>query len=94
MGLAGLERHLQDTVTQSIPIQTGDGHGRFVVVRHGDESEPLALVGVEVAYHLDIVDGAEWSEELPQDALVRVWRQVVDKDAPARSRVTWDIHSY
>ncbi len=94
MGLAGLERHLQDTVTQPIPIQTGDGHGRFVVVRHGDEAEPLALVGVEVADHLDVVNGTERSKELPQDALVRVRRQVVDEDAPACSCVTRDIHPY
>lgn len=94
MGLVGLERHLQDTVTQPVPIQTGDGHGCFVVVCHGDETEPLALVGVEVADHLDIVDGTKWSEELPQDTLVRVWGEVVDEDAPACSCVTGDIHPY
>ena len=70
MGLVGLEGDLQDAVAQPIAVQAGDGHGCLVVVRHGDEAEALALVGVEVADHLDIVDSAEGPEQLPQDALV------------------------
>lgn len=87
----GLERHLQNPVPEAVAVQAGDGHGRLVIVSHGDEAEAFALVGVEVADDLDVRDGAERPEHLPQDALVRVRRQVVHEDAPARPRVTRDV---
>lgn len=65
VGLVGLERDLQDAVAQPVPIETGDGHSRLVVVRHGDEAEALALVGVEVTDDLDVVDCSEGPEQLP-----------------------------
>lgn len=94
VGLVGLEGDLQHAVSQPVPVQTCDSHGRLVVVRHGDEAEPFALVGVEVSDHLHIVDGAEWPEQLPQHAFVRVWGQVIDEDAPAGAGVPGNVHPY
>ena len=83
MALAGLKGHLQYLVSKPVAVQAGDSHGRLLVVRHGDEAEALALVGVEVTDHLDVGDGAEGTEHLPKDALVCILAQVVDEDAPA-----------
>lgn len=94
MGLVGLEGHLQHAVAQPVPVQTGDGHGRLIVVRHGDEAEPFALVGVEVSDHLDVVDRAEGPKQLPQHTFIRVWRQIVDEDAPASACVPGNVHPY
>lgn len=88
-----LEGDLQDTVTQPVAIETGDGHGRLVIIRHGDEAEAFAFVGVEVTDHLDIIDSAKRPEELPENALVRIWGQVVHKDAPTGACVPRDVHS-
>lgn len=90
VALAGLEGHLQYLVSEPVAVQTRDGHGRLLVVSHGNEAEALALVGVEVTDHLDIGDGAEGAEHLPKDALVGVLAQVVDEDAPAGSGVPRD----
>lgn len=83
--LAGLEGNLQHAVAQAVAVETGDSHGGFVIVGHGDKAEALTFVGGEVADDLDVGDGAEGPEELPQDALVRLGGEVVDKDAPAGS---------
>lgn len=90
VALAGLKGHLQYLVSEPVAIEAGDGHGRLLVVRHGDEAETLALVGVEVSDHLDVGDGAKGAEHLPQDALVCVLAQVVDEDAPAGGGVPGD----
>ena len=90
VALAGLEGHLQYLVSEPVAVQACDGHGRLLVVRHGDEAEALALVGVEVSDHLDVGYGAEGAEHLPQEALVGVLAQVVDEDAPAGGRVAGD----
>jgi len=87
VALAGLKGHLQHLVSEPVAVQAGDGHGRLLVVRHGNEAKALALVGVEVADHLDVGDGAEGAEHLPKDALVGVLAQVVDEDAPAGAGV-------
>ena len=91
MRFVSLEGDLQDPVAQAVPIQTGDRHGGLVVVGHGDEAEAFAFVGTEVADHLDVGDRAERPKHLPQDALVRIRRQVVDKDAPACARVPREV---
>lgn len=83
MALARLEGHLQHLVSEPVAVQTGYGHGSLLVISHGNEAKALALVGVEVADHLDVGDGAEGPEHLPKDALVCVLAQVVDEDAPA-----------
>lgn len=83
--LAGLEGNLQHAVAQAVAVETGDSHGGFVIVGHGDKAEALTFVGGEVADDLDVGDGAEGPEELPQDALVRLGGEVVDEDAPAGS---------
>lgn len=83
VAFAGLKGHLQDFVSEPVAVQAGDGHGRVLVVGHGDEAEALALVGVEVADHLDICDGAKRAEHLPEDGFVRLLAKVVDEDAPA-----------
>lgn len=90
MALAGLKGHLQYLVSKSIAVEASDGHGRLLVVRHGDEPEALALVGVEVTDHFDIGDGAEGAEHLPKDVLVCVLAQVIDEDAPAVGGVAGD----
>ena len=94
MCLVSLEGDLQDAVAQPVAVEAGNGHGRLVVICHGDEAEAFALVGVEVTDHFDVVDGAEGPEQLPQHALVWIWGQVVDEDAPASARVAWDVHAH
>lgn len=93
MCLVSLEGDLQDAVAQPVAIETGDGHCRFVVIRHGDEAEAFALVGVEVTDHLDIVDCTEWPKQLPEHTLIRIWGQVVHEDAPASASVAGDVHA-
>lgn len=82
---------MQHSVPEAVSVQAGDGHGRLVVVSHGDKAKSFALVCVEVADDLDVCDGAERPEHLPQDALVRVGSQVVDEDAPAGAGVPRDV---
>lgn len=90
VALACFKGHLQYLVSESIAIQAGNGHGRLLVVCHGDEAEALTLVGVEVTDNLDVGDGAEGAKHLPKDALVCVLAQVVDEDAPAGGGVSGD----
>lgn len=59
-----------------------DRHGGLLVVRHGDETEAFALVGVEISDHFHIDDGTERPEHLPEDRLVGVLAQIIDEDAP------------
>lgn len=70
VGLVGLEGDLQHAVAQPVPVQTCDSHSRLVVVRHGDEAEPFALVCVEVSDHLDVVDSTERPKQLPQHTFI------------------------
>lgn len=86
--LAGLEGNLQHAVTQAVAIKASDSHGGFVVVGHGDKAKALTFVGGEVTDDLDVGDSTEGTEELPQDALVRLGGQVVYKDAPSGSSWT------
>ena len=81
--LGGLEGHLQDLVSKSVAVETGDSHGRLFVVRHGNEAKALALVGVEISDHLDIGDGTKGPKHLPEYALVSILAQIVDEDATA-----------
>lgn len=83
VAFAGLKGHLQYFVSEPVAVQTGDGHGRVLVVGHGDEAEALALVGVEVADDFDVCDGAKGAEHLPEDGFVRLLAEVVDENAPA-----------
>lgn len=85
--LAGFEGNLQDLVSNAVTVEAGDGHGGLLVVGHGDEAEAFALVGVEVSDDLDVGDGSERPEHLPQDAFVSVLAQVVDEDTPSSSGV-------
>lgn len=82
---------MQNSVPKAVSVQAGNGHGRLVVISHGDKTKSFALVCVEVADDLDVCNGAERPEHLPQDAFVRVWSQVVDEDAPAGPRVPRDV---
>lgn len=83
MTFAGLKGHLQYFFSKPVAVKAGDGHGRVLVVGHGDETKALALVGGEVADHFDVCDGAEGAEHLPEDGFVRLLAEVVDEDAPA-----------
>ena len=85
MLLARLEGDLQNTIAEAVAIEAGDGHGCLVVVGHGDKAEALTFVGGEVTDDLDVCNGAERPEQLPQDAFIGFGGQVVDKDAPAGS---------
>lgn len=89
--LAGFEGNLQHAVAQAVAVKASNGHGGFVVVGHGDKAKALTFVGGEVTDDLDIGDGAKRPKELPQDALVRLGGQVVDKDAPAGSSWTGEV---
>lgn len=90
MAFAGLKGHLQYLVSEPVAVQAGDGHGCILVVRHGNEAEALALVGVEVTDYFDICDGAEGAKHLPKDVFVGVLAQVVDEDAPAVGGIAGD----
>lgn len=94
VSFVGFKGNLQHSVSQAIPVQAGDGHGCLIIVGHGDKAESLALVGVEVTDDLDIIHCTEGAKELPEDTLVRIGGQVVDKDAPACSSVARDVHSH
>lgn len=94
VSFVGFKGNLQHSVSQAVPVEAGNGHGCLIIVGHGDKAESLALVGVEVADDLDVVHCAKGAKELPEDTLVRIRGQVVDKDAPARSCVTRDVHSH
>jgi len=87
----GFERDLQNSVSQTVAVQAGDGHGRLVVVGHSDKTESFALARVKVADDLDVGHRPERPKHLPQDALVGVGRQVVDEDAPAGAGVPRDV---
>lgn len=91
MGLVGFEGNLQDFVPQAVAIQTCYGHGGFFIVCHGHKAKAFALVGVEVANHFHIGNGAKRAEHLPEDPLIGILAQVVDEDAPARRSVARDI---
>lgn len=93
VALAGLKGHLEYLVSKPVAVQAGDGHGRLLVVRHGNEAEALALVGVEISDHLDVSDSTEGAEHLPQDALIGILAQVVDEDAPAGRGVPGNAHA-
>ena len=82
-----LERHLEDAVSERVPVQALDRHQRLLVARHRHEAEPLALLRREVADDAHVLDGAERPEQLPEDVLLRLRRQVVHEDAPAVERV-------
>lgn len=94
VSFVGFKGNLQDSISQAVPVEAGDGHGSLVIVGHGDKAKSLALVGVEVADDLDVVHCAKGTEELPEDTLIGIGGEVVDKDAPACSCVTRDVHSH
>lgn len=91
--LAGLEGNLQHTVAQTVAIEAGYSHGRFIVIGHGDKAKALTFVGGEVTDDLDIGDSAKGPKELPQDALISLRGQVVYEDAPAGSSGTSEVDS-
>lgn len=93
VAFACFKGHLQYFVSKPVTVQAGDGHGRLLVVSHGNETEALALVGVEVTDHFDIGDSAKGAKHLPKDVLVSVLTQVVNEDAPAIGGVAGDAHT-
>lgn len=58
----GLKGNLKDSVPERVPVQRLNGDHGFVVIRHGNEAEALALVRLQVPYHLDVLNRAERSE--------------------------------
>ena len=79
---AGLEGHLQYTVAKGKPVEILNSHESLLVVGHGDEAKPFALARGVVADDLDTLHCPKWPKELPEDGVLCVWGQVVDKDAP------------
>ena len=53
----GLEADLQDPVAQSVAVEGLDGDQALVVVGHGHEPEPFALVRLEIPNDLDVLEG-------------------------------------
>jgi len=85
LALVGLEADLQHPVAEGVAVQALDGDQGLVVVSHCDKAEPLALIGLQITDHLDILHCSKGSKELPQNVLLCLRRQVVDEDAPARA---------
>jgi len=77
------EMNLQCAVSQQESVEIGYRDQRLLVVAHRHKAKALALLRREVAHHLDVAHGAERPEQLPESLVVGVWRQVVDKQAPA-----------
>lgn len=85
LALVGLEGDLEYSVAQGVSVEGLYSHQSLIIIRHGDETEPLALVGLEISDHLDRLDCSERTEQLPQKILFSVRRQVVDENAPSRA---------
>lgn len=83
--LVRFKADLKNPVAEGIAVEALDGDNGFLVVGHCDKAEALALICLQIANHLDRLDGTKGSKELPQDVLLGLWSQVVDKDAPAGS---------
>lgn len=77
-----LERYLKNSIPQSVAIQRLNSYDCFVVVGHGNEAESFAFVSLEVSDYFDVLDGAEGTEQLPQDILFRLRRKIVYKYTP------------
>lgn len=84
LGVVRLETDLEHPIAQRVPVQRLDRHDRLIVVGHRDKPKALALVRLQILDHLHRLHGPERSEQLPQHVLLRLGRQVVHKDAPAR----------
>lgn len=54
-GLVRFKANLQDAIAERVAVQRLDGHHRLLVVGHRDEAESLALVRLQIANHLIIV---------------------------------------
>ena len=81
------ERHLEDAVAQRVAVERLNSDESFVVVRHGDETEAFAFIGLQVADDFDALDGAEGTKQLPQDTFLRIGRQIVHENTPACSLI-------
>ncbi len=81
--LVRLEGDLKYAVSERVAVEGLDGDEGLLVVGHRDETEALALVGLEVADDLDALHGAERAEQLPQDVVLGLRGEVVDEDDPA-----------
>lgn len=91
-GSGGFEWNLQNAVTERVAIERLDGYESFVVVGHGDETETLALVGLQVANDFDALDSAKGTEKLPEDALFRVGCQIVNENAPTCPFIKFEVN--
>ena len=85
------EWNLQNTVTQSVTVEWLNGDEGFVVVGHGDKPKSFALVCLQIANDFDALNGTKRAEQLPQDALFGVRRQVIDKNAPTCSFIKFKV---
>lgn len=85
--LVGFKRNLKNSVAKSVAVEGLNGDNSFIVVCHGYESKAFAFVGLQVTDDFHTLDGTEGTEQLPQDILLCLGSQVVDKDAP-----TWAVH--
>ena len=53
----GLKADLENPVAEGVAVQWLDGDQALVVVGHGHEPEPFALVRLEIPNDLDVLEG-------------------------------------
>ena len=63
--LVCLEADLQDPVAEGVAVEALDGDQGLVIVGHGHETEPLALVGLQITDHLKCSDFI-WISKFPR----------------------------
>jgi hypothetical protein len=71
--------HLELTAAGRRSIQASDRLGRFLVIRHFDESEPARASGLAVHRHVYTRHGAKWFEQRTQLTLTRLKIQIPHK---------------
>ena len=69
-----LEAHSQGAVADSKPIQSCNGHHGFLVLSHCYKAKPFTLMSLKVCDDLHRQHGPKWAKELPEHAIVRLWR--------------------
>lgn len=83
--LISFEADLKYSISECVAVQWLDRHNRFIVVRHRDETEAFALIGLQVTDDFDALNGTEGPEQLPQHILLGLRRQVVHEYTPTRT---------
>lgn len=92
-----LEGDLEDPISEGVSVETLNRNQTFFVIRHRHESEPFALVCLQITNHLilfvglifpdylNILNGSKGAEQLPKYVFLSFWGKIIDEDAPAGS---------